>query len=323
MTIQPPVHRCLLSVAFGLIFPAGPIFPAAHAQEPQAAAARFTLPGAAVYPEGIAYDASTGDFYVGSTRSGTIYRGNVQDGPSELEVFLPGGTDGRTSVTGMKVDDYGRLFIAGRTTGRAFVYDTVSGELIKALETPPSGNTLLNDVTLTPDAAYFTDSFRPVLFRVPLTPGGVGEMEAWLEFGGTTVSYGNGFNLNGVTATADGRYLLSVHFGTGRLYRIDTRTRGVVEVDLDGTRLTTGDGLWLEDTTLYVVRENPASVVTLALSADFTNGVRTATLTHRSLSLPTTLAKVGDRLLIVNSQLDGTPPELPFSVTSLPLRERR
>lgn len=268
-----------------------------------------------MFPERIDYDAATGDVYVGSTRSGTVYRVNVRDGPSVLEVFLPGGRDGRTSVTGMKVDDYGRLFIAGRNTGRAFVYDASTGELIKALETPPAARTLLNDVTVTEDAAYFTDSFRPVVFRVPLTPESVGDVGAWLELR-TVVPHGNGFNLNGIAATPDGRHLLTVHFNSGRLYSIDTRSKEVTEVDLD-TRLTTGDGLWLEQQTLYVVRENPASVVTVVLSSDFASGDVTATLTHPSLDLPTTLAKVGERLLIVNSQLDGTPPELPFTVTSL------
>lgn len=291
----------------------------AYTQESPTSVVRFTLPGEAVYPEGIAYDPLTGDFYVGSTQTGTIYRGNVRDGPGELEVFLPGGADERTSVTGMKVDDQGRLFIAGRNTGRVFVYDTASGELIRSLRTPPSQSTLINDVTVTTEAAYFTDSFRPVIFRVPLTPEGIGEMEAWLDLRETIVPHGTGFNLNGIAATADGCYLLSVHFDTGRLYRIDTRTREVIEVNLDGTRLTAGDGLWLEGTTLYVVRETPASVVTIELSVDFTSGEPTATLTHPSFSLPTTLAKVDDRLLVVNSQLDGTPPELPFTVSSIPL----
>lgn len=133
-------------------------------------AARFTLPGDAVYPEGIAYDAATGDLYVGSTRTGTVYRGDA-DEPGELEVFLRGGQDGRTSVTGMKVDGYGRLFVAGRSTGRIFVYDTASGRLIRALAAPPAPRTLLNDVAVTDEAAYVTDSFRPQLFRVSLTGG--------------------------------------------------------------------------------------------------------------------------------------------------------
>lgn len=310
-------NHLVVSFVIGLM-----ILTVAYTQNPTLAAQIYTLPGEAVYPEGVAYDPSTGDFYVGSTQSGTVYRGNVRDGPRELEVFLPGGMDGRTSVTGMKVAD-GRLFIAGRNTGRAFVYETASGELIRVLATPRSQRTLLNDVTVTDDAAYFTDSFRPILFRASITERGVGELMSWLDLRETVIPQGTGFNLNGIAATGDGCYLLTVHFDTGRLYRIDTRTREVVEVNLGGTRLTTGDGLWLEDTTLYVVRETPASVVTVELSGDLASGEPTATLTHPSFSLPTTLAKADDRLLIVNSQLDGTPPELPFSVTSLPLPEDR
>lgn len=310
-------NHLVVSFAIGLM-----ILTAAYTQKsPTLAAQIYTLPGETVYPEGVAYDPSTGDFYVGSTGDGTVYRGKVST-PGELEVFLPGGMDGRTSVTGMKVAD-GRLFVAGRNTGRAFVYDTASGELIRVLATPRSQRTLLNDVTVTQDAAYFTDSFRPVLFRALIAEGGVGEMEAWLDLRETIIPQGNGFNLNGVAATEDGRYLLTVHFDTGRLYRIDTRTQEVVEVNLGGTRLTTGDGLWLEDTTLYVVHEIPASVVQLAITEDFASGAVAETLTHPSLKLPTTVAKYGDRLLIVNSQLDRTPPELPFSVTSLSLSKNR
>lgn len=279
---------------------------------------RFTLPGNAVYPEGIACDAATGDLYVGSTRTGTVYRGNA-DAPGELRVFLPGGEDGRTSVTGMKVDGYGRLFVAGRNTGRIFVYDAASGERIRVLAAPPAPRTLLNDVAVTDEAAYVTDSFRPRLLRIPLTGAAALEVEPWLELEGTGIPHSGGFNLNGVAATADGRFLLTVHFGTGQLFRIDTRTKEVREVELGGARLATGDGLLLEDTTLYAVRETPAAVVMLELSDDFTSGSVTRTLTDPSLRLPTTLAKHGDRLLVVNSQLDGRSPELPFSVSVLPL----
>ena len=33
----------------------------------------FALPGEAVYPEGVAYDPSTGGFFIGSTRDGAVY----------------------------------------------------------------------------------------------------------------------------------------------------------------------------------------------------------------------------------------------------------
>src|SRR6059036_3565707 len=72
---------------------------------------RYVLPGDRVFPEGIAYQQGTGNFYVSSNNDGTIFRGNVRD---ELtSVFLPAGSDGRTTATGLKVDDDGRLFIAG------------------------------------------------------------------------------------------------------------------------------------------------------------------------------------------------------------------
>lgn len=55
------------------------------------------------------------------------------------------------------------------------------------------------------------------------------------------------------------------------------------------------------------------------MSGAFTAGEVTATLTHPTLKLPTTVAKYGGRLWLVNSQLDGTPTELPFTLTGLPL----
>ncbi|MBA3389467.1 MAG: SMP-30/gluconolactonase/LRE family protein [Rubrobacter sp.] len=284
-----------------------------------AAARTFSLPGGAVFPEGVAYDPATGDFFVGSTRSGAVYRGNVRVGSGEMEVFLEGGADGRGGVTGMKVDREGRLWISGRDSGRAYVYDAGSGELIKVLETPRIASTLINDVTVTEDAAYFTDSFRTTLFRVPLTPGGVGEMEPWLDFGETPISYREGFNLNGITATEDGRFLITVQFNTGRLYRIDTETREITEIDLGGETLKTGDGLLLDGRTLYVVRESPGEIVPVRLSEDFASGTAGEAFSDPSFRFPTTIAGYEDRLLVVNSQLNTTRPKLPFTVSSVPI----
>ena len=277
------------------------------------------LPGNRVFPEGVAYDPATGDFFVGSTQSGAVYRGNVRDGSGETEVFLEGGADGRGGVTGMKVDGEGGLWISGRDSGRAFVYDTGSGELIKAFDTPRAASTLINDVTVTQDAAYFTDSFRPTLFRVPLTPGGIGEIEPWLDFGGTAVRYRGGFNLNGIAATEDGRYLITVQFNTGELYRIDTQTKEVTGVDLGGKTLDAGDGLLLEGRTLYVVREVPGEIVPVELSEDFASGRVGEGFSDPSLRFPTTAAGYDGRLLVVNSQLNTGSPELPFTVSDVPI----
>src|SRR5688572_17332202 len=75
----------------------------------------YILPGETVFPEGVAFDQRTGFFYVSSTTDGTIFRGELSE--EMTSVFLPGGQDGRTTAVGLKVDDQGRLFIAGGGTG--------------------------------------------------------------------------------------------------------------------------------------------------------------------------------------------------------------
>ena len=50
----------------------------------------------------------------------------------------------------MEVDEEGRLFIAGGDTGRIFVYDTESADLVRRLDTPDAEATFLNDVAVTP-----------------------------------------------------------------------------------------------------------------------------------------------------------------------------
>jgi Cu-Zn family superoxide dismutase len=189
----------------------------------------YTLPGEQVFPEGIAYQAQSGDFFVGSTTDGTVYRGNTANEGEEAEVFLEPGSDGRETAVGMKLDAAGRLFIAGGDTGRIFVYDSTSGDIVETLDTPESEMTFINDIAVVPNGdAYFTDSMRPALFRVPVSAdGGVGEPEEWLDLEGTPVD-GEGFNLNGIAATQDGRYLITVQSNTGNLYRIDTGSREIV-----------------------------------------------------------------------------------------------
>lgn len=289
----------------------------------------YALPGRDVFPEGIAIQKSTGDFFVGSTTDGTIYSGNVRD--PRLEAFLPGGADGRTAVTGMKVDGRGRLWVAGRFTERTFVYDVRSKRLIKTLKAPQVGpsftprdeRSLINDMTLTEDAVYITDSFRPVIYRVSTTGDRIGEMEPWLRLQGTAAEYRRGFNLNGISASDDGRYLLSAATDSGEVFRIDTRTKDVQQVDLGGTTITTADGLLLDGRTLLVVREEPGEVVPVRLSEDLLSGQVGAGFGRSELAFPTTLSELDGRLLVVNSQFDRAEgPRLPFTISGLRLPER-
>jgi hypothetical protein len=66
----------------------------------------YILPGAAVFPEGVAFDQRTGTVYVSSTTNGTIFSGDMKS--EVLTPFLPPNTDGRTTAAGLAVDDQSR-----------------------------------------------------------------------------------------------------------------------------------------------------------------------------------------------------------------------
>jgi WD40 repeat protein len=279
----------------------------------------------ACYPEGIAADNESGNFYVSSFSNGSIYSGNVNSSDVPLEVFLPGGQDGRTRAIGLKLDDEGRLYIAGGDTGKVFIYDTASKELVSSFDAPNAG--FLNDLAINPQTGdtYITDSFVPTLWRIS-----GGQLKPWLDLSHTPIRYREGFNLNGIVSTPDGRYLLTVQSNTGKLYRIDTQTEQVTPVDLGGAKLTNGDGLVLTGNTLYVIR-NQGFITKISLGNNFKSGeVVEDNITVPSPTdevdgdFPTTGALVSGRLLVVNSQFDeggpagGADPERPFTVSAMP-----
>ena len=163
------------------------------------------LPGPAVFPEGVAIQAATDAFFVGSTTDGTIFSGDVNS-TNDTTVFLPGGGDGRTDVRGMKANET-RLYVSAGALGQVFVYDTASKALLAkfATELTPS---FVNDVTIAPNGdAYFTDSQSPAIYRLSAD---LTTFERFTDFVGTPVVYGTGFNLNGIASTPDGAYLIFV-----------------------------------------------------------------------------------------------------------------
>ncbi len=278
----------------------------------------YELPGDQVYPEGVAYQQSSGDYFVSSTSDGAVFRGSVQEGGGEADVFLEGGQEDRTSAIGLALDGEGRLFVAGGDTGRIFVYDTESGDLVNSFQNDRE-STFVNDVTVTPSGdAYFTDSSSPVLYRLAASDGGH-ELEEWLDLTGTPIEYVEGFNLNGIVSTEDGRYLIVTHSTTGQLFRIDTESKEVVEIDL-GAGEVAGDGMVLDGRTLYAVTES--EITRVEMSDDYTSGEIQGSFSGPSLKSPTTIAKYDERLLVVNSQFgarESGNPELPFTVSDIPI----
>ena len=297
--------------------------PVVAVASPVAAGARvFELPGDAVYPEGVTYDEENGVFYVTSAGDGTIFQGDIETG--DVEVFSEGGADGRTTAAGIKVDADGLLYVAGGQTGLVSIYDTADGSLVAQADNGLAPETFANDIALVGDVAYVTDSFNPFVDAVTIGEDGEATIATAIDFTGTAFEFqAEGFNANGIVATADGQYLLVVQTATGGLFRIDVATGEVVEVDLGGADLTNGDGMALDGQTLYVVRNQNEVIAQLDLSDDFASATFVQEFTDPTFAFPTTLALTGDgRALVVNSQFDRRQtedPELPFTVSLITL----
>jgi hypothetical protein len=274
-------------------------------------------------PEGIAIGRGT-DLFVGSlgrlengvTVGGAIYKGDLRTGQGQ--VIVP--SEANKMAIGLDVDlrsNY--LFVAGGPYGNAFVYDAATGDAIAEIQltTLPYLATLVNDVIVTRQAAYFTDSFQPVLYRVPLGPGGslpdpivVHE----IPLGGDFVHEPGEFNANGIVASPNGNYLIVVNSYHGTLYRVDLATGAVMQIDLDGVTVPTGDGLLLDGKTLYVV-QNDATVNAIAvieLAPNLLSGTLVQHIADPKFRIPTTVAEFGSDLYAVNARFDVAPPPLPI-----------
>jgi sugar lactone lactonase YvrE len=257
-------------------------------------------------PEGIA--TGTGStFYAGSLTTGDIYRGDLRSGAGSVFIEAP---PGRAAV-GLKADKaHHLLFVAGGGTGAAYVYDTRSGDAVATYQFAPSGAALLNDVTVTREGAYFTDSFSPVLYKIPIAPDGtLGQGSAIALSGPAAAIDPTTPNLNGIEATPNGSTLIVNHTALGQLFTVDPATGASEAVAVDGLIAGTLDGLLLDGRQLWVVENFANTLVRVTLSPDLSSGTITSVITSPLFRVPTTVAKHGNRLALVNGRFDlGLPP---------------
>ena len=256
-------------------------------------------------PEGIASGDGT-TFYVGSIPSGAVYQGDFRTGQGS--VLVPPQA-GRQAI-GLKYDPRtGYLFVAGGPTGYAYVYDGNTGANVAAIQLT-TGPSFINDVVITEHAAHFTNSFQPVLYRVPLDSEGQlvnqGTSEE-IALGGDYHFTPGAFNANGIAATPDGDQLIIVNSSEGALYRVDPVTGMATLIDLGGGSVTAGDGILLQGKTLYVVRNALNQVAVVKLQPDLSAGRIVASLSSPNFRVPTTIARFGSSLYVVNARF-GTPP---------------
>ena len=280
-------------------------------------------------PEGIAVGRGS-SFYVGSLLHGGVYGGDLRTGQGDV-VVPP--QEGRISV-GLAVDPRSNaIFVAGGgpllgpIDAAAHVYDAESGT---ELATYPLDGIFVNDVVVTREAAYFTDSRRPLLYKVPLGPGG--ELPDPSEV--VEIQLGAGFdfdpaqfiNANGIVATPDGKSLIIVNTGLASLYKFDVQNGETTKIDLGGDGVPFGDGLVLAGKKLFVVQNQLNQISIVDLDPSFTSGtVRDESLTSPEFIIPTTAARFGSTIYAVNARFgDFTPgvpsPDLEFTVVGLPMR---
>jgi sugar lactone lactonase YvrE len=249
-----------------------------------------------------------------------VYRGDVRTGKGS--VLVPA-QQGRSSI-GMKYDRRtGLLFVAGGTTGYAYVYDGNSGANVAAIQltTLPS---FINDIIITRNAAYFTNSSQPILYRLPLAHDGElppTPTSEEIPLSGDYQFTPGAFNANGIAATPDGKALIIVNSVDGVLYKVDPTSGAAIRIDLGTGAVPNGDGILLQDKTLYVVQNQLNQIAVVRLHPDFTAGTIVDTIASPLFRIPTTIARFGDALYAVNARFDTPPtPDTEYEVVRVPRR---
>ena len=267
-------------------------------------------------PEGIAVG-NGHTFYVGSLTPptlGQILVGDLRDG-SFSQLVAP---TGRPAL-GLKHDARSNLlFVANGPSGRGTVHDAATGNQVAFWQFQAPATSNINDVVLTRDGAYFTDSLLPFLYRVPLGPGGkpgalADQIPLPANFGVPgSCTVGPPLRGNGIAAAPNGQHLIIMHMSEGRLYRMDTTTYTAVPIalaggdSLGGGDVCTADGMLLDGNTLYVVQNFLNRVAVIELTPDHFDGIITRYLTEPFASnpttkVPTTIAEFGNSLYAVTA----------------------
>jgi sugar lactone lactonase YvrE len=169
-------------------------------------------------------------------------------------------------ATGLKHDPRSNLlFVARAGSGMGTIFNAESGDVVASYQfkTAP---TFINDVVITREAAYFTDTQAPFLYKVALGPA-ASQQRPSLRFhfparSGPTVSRRR--RTASISSSSLARRCSSI--GSIR------QTHTAVAVNLGGGLLPNADGLLLDGKTLYVVQNFRNQIAVVELSPDYLSG---------------------------------------------------
>jgi hypothetical protein len=247
----------------------------------------FELEDRALLPEGIAFDAKSQSFFVGSTAKGIVLRvgwGNAVTGFAARELGLD-------SILGLAADGPRRILYAaatsaltdaGRTRRRNAVlaWDIDTGRPLRRVEVPQALQ--LNDVAVAPGGRIFaSDSASGAIYEIPRE----GEARVLVPAGTIRGS-------NGLAASPDAKRLYVAHstgiavveVASGAVKRVANETRENIAA-IDGLYEYQGELVGVQNLT------NPGRVIVITLGKDGESVARVRTLLshhHNGLDEPTT-----------------------------------
>ncbi|MDE8669513.1 hypothetical protein PY310_13095 [Pseudarthrobacter sp. H3Y2-7] len=256
--------------------------------------------------EGIAAGDGT-TFYAGDLQLGDIYRGDINSGKAKLFIDVSKFDAAPRAAVGMKADlRNDLLFVAGGATGKAYVYDTASGEPVRDYTLAPG---FINDVTLTDEGAWFTNSVAAELYFIPVgRHGRLGDVQK-LALHGPAAKIAGTFSLNGIAAADDGRTLIVAHSGLGRLFTVDPETGNSAVIA--GVDVPNVDGILVRGSQLWAVQNFSNQISRFRLADDLASAEPRKVITSAEFKVPTTVAffgdtRDGDTLAAVNAKFNDT-----------------
>ncbi len=265
-------------------------------------------------PEGIAHGRGT-TVYSGSLATGAIYRADLRTGQGSVLVQPEAG---RMAV-GLNFDERTQLiYVAGGATGKIYVYDSNSGASVAAITATTNATTFVNDVAIARDAVYFTDSSRPVMYRLPLAAGGrlpANPVALEIPLSGDFTFVPDEFNSNGIVAVPGTHQLIIVNSVLGNLYLVDRASGHSRLIDLGSDTVLNGDGLMLKGHELYVVQNFANQIAVVGLDGCYESGSIRHIITDERFDFPTTLVALGRSLYVVNARIPTPPsPDMQYAI---------
>ncbi|GAB3997818.1 SMP-30/gluconolactonase/LRE family protein [Spirosoma daeguense] len=269
--------------------------------------ARIPFSASRQYPEGITYSPSLDRFLVSSITQGKI--GTV-DQNGRYEDLIKDDAQ-LISAIGIKMRD-NLLFVCNGDQGVSekstaqttlktaglYIYDLTTKQNVRRINLAtlvPNSNHFANDLAIDPDGnVYVTDSFAPVIYKVPANGA---DPSILLE---SPLFSGTGINLNGIVYHPK-KYLIVVKSNEGKLYKVDLNTTENKTTEITGVTLPGGDGMLLHNDDLYVV--NNRNRVTQVRSTD---DWKTATIVKNDSTgydQATTNVLVGEQIYTLNARI--------------------